>query len=308
MSALRMGLADYLALRRSLGYKLRAPGKLLAGFLDSLEACGAQTITTELALAWANNTPRGGESQRYQRLLAVRGFARYMHSLDQTHEVPSVDLIRSTRCRATPYLYSDQEVVSLMAATDVFTSPHRRATYRTLIGLVTVTAIRRGEVIALDRADFDPDTGTLLVREGKFGKERLLPLHASTVAALCSYLERSDRPPAVGEIDPLLISETGTRLLGVSVQKAFSAVRRQAGLGARGDARPRVHDLRHTFAVRTMLDAYRAGEDVEGKVALLSTYLGHVDPANTYWYLQAAPELMALAGERLERYLQGGRR
>jgi integrase/recombinase XerD len=308
MSALRRALADYLAVRRSLGYKLARQEKLLGQFLDYLQAEGQQQISTEHALAWAT-LPAGGECWHAYRLQAVRVFARYLHAIDPAVEVPAADLLPDRPHRAVPYLYSDEQIAALMAATASLRTPHRAATYHTLIGLLAVTGMRVGEALALDRGDIDWQTGVLTVRSGKFGKSRELPLHPSTVAALRGYLRRRDRPPATKSTDALLVSSAGTRLLVYNVQDTVKRLRRRAGIAPRSaSCRPRVHDLRHTFAVRTILDAYRGDGDAGPTLALLCTYLGHVDPAQTYWYLQAAPELMALAGERLERHLHGALR
>jgi integrase/recombinase XerD len=174
--------------------------------------------------------------------------------------------------------------------------------------LLIVTGMRIGEAIALDRADFDPALGTLIIRHGKFGKSRELPLHPSTTSALTRYLARRDRPRPAGPTEALLPSNAGTRLRISDVQTAFRALRTRAGIRPRSaTCRPRLHDMRHSFAVRTLLDAYRTDDDAGPRIATLSTYLGHVDPGKTYWYLDAAPELMALAGQRLQRHLGGKR-
>ena len=195
-----------------------------------------------------------------------------------------------------------------MTATSTLRTAHKTATFRTLFGLLLVTGMRIGEAIALDRADFDADLGTLIIRHGKFGKSRELPLHPTTTSAVTRYLGRRDRPRPAGPTEALLISTVGTRLWMADVQTAFRTLRARAGILPRSAAcRPRLHDARHTFAVRTLLDAYRTDGDPVPRIAALSTYLGHVDPGKTYWYLEAAPELMALAGDRLERHLGVGR-
>lgn len=217
-----------------------------------------------------------------------------------------------TRCRppisctgrATPYLYSDEEIWALMAAADGLRFPLRTLTYRTLIGLLAVTGLRVGEAIRLDRGDLDLVGGVLTVRGSKFGKSREVPLHASSVEALGAYLARRDEIHPGPMAPALFISLTGTRLLYCNVSWTFLQLVRRAGLAPRSaSCRPRPHDLRHTFAVRTVLDWYRSGVDVQARLPRLSTYLGHVNPSATYWYLSAAPELLAFAGERLERHL-----
>jgi len=303
MIALRESLAEYLAVRRALGYQLERAEKLLGQFLDHLDASGSDQITVQHALAWAT-LPAGGPSWQAQRLQAVRGFARYLHEVDPRVEVPPAELLPDRPHRATPYLYTDRQILALMKATSTLGTPHRAASFRTLFGLLAVTGMRIGEAVGLDRCDFDADHGVLVVRRAKFGKSRELPLHPSTTHALARYLRRRDRPQPVAPTDALLVSNAGTRLLISNVQSTFRTLRARAGIEPRSAAcRPRIHDMRHSFAVQTMLDAYRAGGDVAPSLAVLSTYLGHVDPGNTYWYLEAAPELMALAAQRLEQHL-----
>jgi integrase len=296
-------LAEYLAMRRALGYGLRRQEKLLVQYLDWLAERGEDRITTANALAWAT-LPAGGEAWRSYRLAAVRGFARYLIALDPEVEVPAAELLPDQPHRATPYLYTDAQIAALMRAARTLSTPHRAATYATLIGLLAVTGMRIGEAIALDRSDLDNERGVLVVRAGKQGKSRELPLHESATAAIGRYLRRSDRPSPKLPEPALFVSAAGTRLLISNVWCTFSRLRSRAGIEARSPGcRPRIHDVRHTYAVNTILDAYRSGEDAGPRLALLATYMGHVDPKNTYWYLQAAPELMALAGQRLDRYL-----
>jgi len=309
---LREELADYLALRRSLGYRLARPEKLLGQFLNHLERVGQSTVTVAAALDWARlpaTSASGGSNWWAYRLSAVRGFATYLHAIDPVHEVPATDLLPHRPLRASPYLYSDAEVAALIAATSTLRTPLRRATFTTLIGLLAVTGLRVGEAIALDRGDValpaeDHATGRLLVRHGKFGKARELALHPSTVEALRRYQRLRDRlAPATGT-SALFVSTAGTRLIYCNVHHAFHRLVRIAGLTPRSaTCRPRIHDLRHSFAVRAMLDAYAAGQDGQTRLTLLSTWLGHVHPGSTYWYLSASPELMAVAGQRLNAYL-----
>lgn len=305
MIPLRQALDDYLTMRRGLGFKLARPEKLLAQFLTYLEEAGVATVTVEHALVWARLPERRDPSWWAYRLSVVRGFAAYLQMLDPATEVPAAELLPSRPRRATPYLYSDAEIGALIAAAETLRFPLRVATYRTLIGLLSVTGMRVGEAIRLDRDDLDLAHELLVVRESKFGKTRELPLHPSTTRALRDYLRLRDRLHPAPSAPALLISPAGTRLLYCNVHATFRQLRRHAGLQPRSaSCRPRLHDLRHSFAVRTVLDAYRTETDVQARLPLLSTYLGHVDPAATYWYLSAAPELLALAGERLERHLE----
>ena len=305
---LREQLGDYLALRRALGYRMARPEKLLNQFLGYLDHHDASRITITSALDWARLPANGGSNWWAYRLSAVRGFATYLHALDPAHEVPAPDLLPQRPRRASPYLYSDAEITALIAAADTLPTPLRRATFTTLIGLLTVTGIRVGEAIALDRGDVDLAAGRLTVRFGKFGKARELVLHPSSVEALRRYQRLRDRLAPRTGTSAWFVSLAGTRLLYCNVHHAFHRLVRLAGLTPRSaSCRPRIHDLRHSFAVRAMLDAYAAGQDGQARLTLLSTWLGHVHPASTYWYLSASPELMAVAGQRLEHHLASPR-
>lgn len=304
MSPLEEALQDYLALRRALGYKLARSELLLAQFVAYLEAEGAPTITTDHALAWAT-LPDRSRSWSAIRMSAVRGFARYLHTRDPSCEVPPSDILRPRPRSRVPFLYSREQLGELLAATGTLSSPLRAATFRTLICLLVATGIRISEAIGLDREDLDTDDGLLLIRHGKFGKQRLLPLHDTARDALASYLDRPDRRQRP-DCPALLVSSAGTRLLYPNINRTFRTLTARAGVSARSArCTPRIHDLRHTFAVETVLDCYRTGADLDARLPLLSTYLGHVNPANTYWYLTGSPELLALAGERLEASLGG---
>ena len=298
---LRQELADYLALRRALGYRLARPEKLLSQFLDYLAHHGASRITVATALDWARMPANGTSNWWAYRLSVVRGFATYLHALDPMHEVPAPDLLPQRPRRASPYLYSDAEIAALIAAANTLSTPLRRATFATLIGLLAVTGIRVGEAIALDRGDVDLVARRLTVRFGKFGKTRELALHPSTVDALHRYQRLRDRLAPRTGTSAFFVSLAGNRLLYCNIHHAFHRLVRVAGLTPRAaSCRPRIHDLRHSFAVQTMLDAYAAGEDGQARLTLLATWLGHVHPASTYWYLSASPELMSVAGQRLE--------
>ncbi|MHB2021273.1 MAG: tyrosine-type recombinase/integrase [Candidatus Xenobia bacterium] len=307
MTALRQALADYLAVRRVLGYRLVRTEKLLAQFLTYVEQRGEDHLTTETALAWATLPPEADRSWAAARLSVVRRFAVHLRGIDPATEVPPVDLLPGRTRRATPYLYSEQDIAALLAAAGTLHTPHRVATYRTLIALLAVTGIQVGEAISLDRDELDAVNGMLVIRNGKFAKSRELPLHPSTVTALGAYLCRGDRPHQPPNMPALLVSTAGTRLLYPNVQVTFHQLVRRAGIKPRSAAcRPRLHDLRHGFAIRTIMDGLRDGGDPRARLALPSTYLGHVDPGKTYWYLSAAPELLELAGKRLEHQLGGG--
>jgi integrase len=308
MSPLRQALADYLQIRRALGYKLERAEKLLLQYLEHLDAIGAETVTVNNAVGWATLATAGKNGHWWAfRLSVVRGFARYLHALDDRHELPPADVLPNRVHRAIPYLYSPEEIVALMDATSTLRFPLRQATYRTLIGLLWATGMRVGEAIRLDRQDVDLAQGIVTVRGTKFGKSRELPLHPSTTEALRAYSRLRDRLWPEPVTDAALISPAGTRLIYCNVHSTFRQLRARVGLAPRSaSCRPRIHDVRHAFAVHTLLDWYRAGLEVQPRLPLLSTYLGHVHPKDTYWYLQAAPELLQIAAGRLERS-QGGR-
>jgi integrase/recombinase XerD len=301
MSDLRAELDDYLALRRALGFKLRRAGLLLADFISYLEANGTDTITAENALAWASLPANASSDWWAQRLSVVRAFARHLHAIDPVHEVPPAVLLPARTHRATPYLYSDAEIEALMAAARQLRSPLRAVTFETLVGLLAVTGLRIGEALRLDRDDIDLAGGVLRIRQTKFGKSREVPLHPSTVQALAAYARRRDQLCPRPREQAFFVSTASTRLLYCNAHLAWLDLVRRAGLKPRsGTCRPRPHDLRHSFAVRTLLGWYRDGADVAARMPLLSTYLGHVHPGNTYWYLSAAPELLTLVAARLD--------
>lgn len=305
MTDLRALLHEYLAVRRAVGYKLARPGRLLPDFIAFLERADAPCITTELALAWATRSPqapRGAPWWPAARLSAVRGFAAYVRARDPRTELPPRTLLPSKPPRRTPYLYTPADVQALMAATHTL-SPFKGATYETLLGLLASTGVRVGEALGLDQADWNAGAGTLRIRHAKFGKTRLVPLHPTTGAALTAYGRRRHRTFPRPRSHSLFVSRAGTRLHYKNVHFAFLALLRTAGLADR-QPRPRLHDLRHSFATHTLLDWYRAGLDVDARLPWLATYLGHVSPSSTYWYLTATPALVTLAHQRLARVLE----
>ena len=299
MSGLRAELANYLAVRRALGFKLRRASLLLADFVGYLEANGTDTITTENAFAWASLPVNASSDWWGYRLSVVRAFARHLHAIDPVHQVPPTGLLPAKTHRATPYLYSDANIAALMAAARQLRSPLRAATFETLVGLLAVTGLRIGEALRLDRDDVELTFGVLRIRQTKFGKSREVPLHPSTVEALAAYALRRDELCPRPREQAFFVSTAGTRLLYCNAHLAWLDLVRRARLGPRSaTCRPRPHDLRHSFAVRTLLGWYRDGADVAACMPLLSTYLGHVHPGNTYWYLSAAPELLTLVTAR----------
>lgn len=301
MSALRAELDRYLAIRRAVGFKLARAELLLAEFCRYLEAIGTDTITTENAFAWASLPVNGSPSWWGHRLSVVRAFAQHLHAIDPAHEVPPAGLLPARTHRAVPYLYSDENIAALMAAARQLRSPLRAATVETVIGLLAVSGLRIGEALRLDRDDVDLDDGVLRIRKTKFNKSREVPLHPSAVDALGAYARCRDELCPRPRDPAFFLSVAGTRVLYCNFHLAWLDLVRRAELEPRSArCRPRPHDVRHSFAVRTLLGWYRDGIDVGAHMPLLSTYLGHVHPANTYWYLSAAPELLSLVAARLD--------
>jgi len=302
MTGLRQAAADYLTLRRALGYKLRDYPWLLSGLVSYLEDAGAATVTAELATAWALQPAGARPGYLSKRLTVARGFARHLQAFDPAAEVPPAGLAGPGPRRPAPYLYSGEDIGALMAAAARLKPALRAATYQTLVGLLAVTGMRVGEAISLDRGDVDLGDGVLTVWYSKFGKSRELPLHPTTVDALRDYAAVRDKLCPKPQTASFLLSAAGTRLVYVTVQQVFAGLLRTAGVtGPAGSQGPRLHSTRHTFACLTLLGWYRAGEDVQARMPLLSTYLGHANPANTYWYLSAVPELLSLAAQRREQ-------
>jgi len=299
MSALEQAMRDYLALRRSLGYDLAEAHWLLPSFVAFLETNGVDTVTVELSLAWAQQPPgRGGYSVAPRRMTIVRGFARYLAGIDPANEIPPLGLVPHRAHWRPPFLFSPAEVDILLAAAGSLAPPLRAATYQTLIGLLAVSGLRIGEVIKLDRADIDWAEQVLLIRESKFHKSRLVPVQPSTLGALRSHGQLRDRLQPRPLTPSFFVSGRRTRLCYVVVAQTFRRLVDDAGIGAGAPSPPRLHDLRHSFAIRTLIGWYRSGQDVQARLPALSTYLGHREPAHTYWYLSASPELLALAAAR----------
>lgn len=308
MSDLARALEDYLAVRRAVGFKLKAEERMLVDFVGYAERVGARVVTTEVALAWARLPEQGSAHWLARRLRMVRGFARHLNAVDSRSEVPPVDLLVGCHRRPNPHLYSDVEVAALLRAADGLRQPLRAATMRALIGLLAVSGIRVGEAMGIDRGDVHWVDQTLLVHDTKNGGTRLLPLHPSTIEALRDYGRIRDRLCPRPSTPSLFVSTRGARLTHSTIYPAFRELLQTAGLEpswCAGVRRPRMHDFRHSLAVATLRDWYRDGGDVAARLPLLSAYLGHTNPAATYWYLSAAPELLALAAERVDRAAGG---
>lgn len=295
-------LEDYLRVRRALGYKLEGTEALLTQFLGYLREHDADTITIEHALAFA--TAPEGASPRWHalRLSAIRCFARWAATSDPRVQVPPSRLLPARPTRAHPYIYSEEQIQALLAAADQLRPAIRAATFHTLIALMAATGIRTGEAIGLDVASLDQSAATLRVT-GKYGKTRLLPLHPTVLNGLTEYLHTRAQLLPAGTCPALLITASGRRLYPSIVHPTFRALATTARLEpASAACRPRLHDLRHTFAVTTMLDAYQSGADPAAVLPVLATWLGHTEPSDTYWYLTGTSELLAAAADRLAQH------
>jgi integrase len=307
MNTLRQAVQEYLSMRRHLGFKLQKDGKALLDFVTFMEQKHAPYITAALALDWAQQPANVQPAHWAQRLSFVRGFARYRSASDSRTQIPSPGLLPFKPKRARPYLYSDEEINSLLCA--ALNMSHRYNScallpwvYYCLFGLLSVTGLRLGEAQNLKVQDVDLEAAVLTVRNAKFGKTRLVPLHASTCNVLADYIARRERHWAGRPVSPyLFVSSWGNRLDSGQIHRAFYALSRQIGLrGATDRHGPRLHDLRHRFATNTLVNWYRSGQDPERRLPLLSAYLGHVHVADTQWYLEGTPELMREAMRRLE--------
>ena len=299
MNGLQQELSDYLQLRHSLGHELAEAGWLLPDFVRYLDAHDYPTVTIEAALAWAQHSSTGTVTTvGPRRMTAARGFARYLSGTDPRTEVPPLGLMPHRQRWRRPFIYATADIDAILSQARSIVSPLRAATYDTLIGLLASSGLRIGEAIKLDRDDIDWAAGVLLIRESKFGKSRLVPLHTSTMRALTDHARLRDELQRRPKEPSFFVSLTRSRLSYAVVSQTFRRLVDNAGIGAEAPCPPRLHDLRHTFAVRTLLGWYRSGEDVQAKIPSLSTYLGHREPASTYWYLSAAPELLALAAAR----------
>jgi len=304
MICLRRAVENYLTMRRSLGFKLRDMGHNLHHFVSFMEQQGASVITVELALRWAKQPQDVQPAHWAARLGFVRSFARYCSAIDPRTEIPPMGLLPHRAKRAKPYIYSNEEIERLLnAAKNLPPSTSLRPwTYYTLFGLLAATGMRISEVIHLEYGDVDLDQMLLTIRLTKFNKSRLIPLHPTTVKKIKLYLQRRDQLYPSPPTSHFFLSNQGTPLTDCTVRWTFVKLSHQIGLRKVGDRfGPRIHDLRHRFAVTTLLYWYRTGVDVEQRLPVLSTYLGHAHVTDTYWYLSAIPELLALTKDRLEK-------
>lgn len=310
MNSLSQSLEEYLALRRGLGFKLKQDGRLLSQFVSFLDEQEASYITTELAFRWATKPGNAQPHQWARRLRMVRLFAEYRSATDPRTEIPPPKLLSVTLHRKSPFIYTDEQVARLMEAAKKLpstvpgTMDLRAKTYCTLFGLLSVTGMRISETLSLNREDVDLDQALLTVRGTKFDKSRLIPVHKSTQEALQEYARFRDG--IYPKSRSFLVSERGRRLGYCAVLATFVRVSREIGLRGPSESHgPRMHDLRHRFAVSTLVSWYREGVDIERRIHILSAFLGHVKFSYTYWYLSAVPELLQLAVARLESVREG---
>jgi integrase len=304
MSRLEQALNEYLAIRRALGFELREVAGCLRNFVAFLKTEGASHITTELALRWATQPAKAQPSTWNWRLGMVRRFAAWRSAAEPRTEIPPAGLLPHRYQRKAPYIYNDEEIGRILRRTAQLPSPRglRSHTYTTLFGLLAATGMRVNEALHLDGPDVDLGQGILFIRRTKFGKSRCVPVHPSTVDALKQYVERRDRLFPAPHTPAFFVSERGTRITEWMARYIFARLSQQLGLRpvAKSHGRgPRLHDMRHRFAARTLIRWYRQGLDVERELPKLATYLGHVHINETYWYLEAVPELLQLATDRL---------
>lgn len=301
MSALRARAEEYLAMRRALGFRLTVQGRHLMSFVRFCEERSAGRVTTDMAVEWATRAGRGSGSEYYRarKLDTVRIFARHLQMLDPATEIPPGDVLPRRYLRVPPYLYSSQEITALMAAAGTLRPAVRAATWQAFIGLLAVTGMRQGEACRLARDDIDLEAGTIMIRESKFGKSRMVFLHPTAIAALGDYARLRHR--AFPEADTFFVNAWGRPMDADHAPGTFARLVTAAGITAPGRRAPRLHDLRHALAVETLLGWYRDGGNVQARLPVLSTWLGHADPKSTYWYLQQVPELLALAAGLLEQ-------
>lgn len=306
MTVLADALEEYLAIRQGLGVHRRVTAGLLRRFVAFVNRAGGEVITSDLALRWAMEASDVQPATWAWRLGMVRRFASWRRTTDTRTEIPPARLLPHRFRRRRPYLYSETEIRSLLTAARALPSPRglRGLTYATRFGLLTASGLRLSEALKLDDPDVALDTSLLTIRRTKFGKSRIVPVHASTTAALSRYAEARDYLLPRRQTPAFFVSERGTRLTDCNTRHTFARVSRQIGLraptpGHRHGRGPRLHDMRHRFAAATLVAWYRAGRDVERDLPTLATYLGHVHVNDTYWYLEAVPELLALAAARL---------
>lgn len=310
MSILSKELEHYLTIRRSLGYTLSTQERILRKFIVFAEREHTEHISTALFLKWQEAFGKAGKQTWSRRLGVVRLFAQWLHCMDTKHEVPPQSLIPSRVRRPHPYIYSEAEIRCIVETAMELPSINgiRALTCSTLFGLIAVTGLRVSEALSLDGTDIDLEKGVISLRQGKLGKARLLPVSDCTRMRLSDYAAERDRLLGAPS-QAFFVADRGERLTDCGARYNFAVVCQTIGLRPqqkfkRHGRGPRIHDLRHTFAVRTLLNWYRNSKEPAREMIKLSTYLGHSDPAHTYWYIEAVPELLELASKRVEEVSQ----
>jgi integrase len=306
MSTLSQELDRYLTIRRSLGYNLSTDERILRKFISFVESENAEHISAALFLRWQEAFGKAQKQTWAHRLGTVRVFSQWLQSIDSKHEVPPQSLIPSRVRRPHPYIYSEDDIRRIVEAAADLPSINgiRPLTCSTLFGLIAVTGLRVSEALSLDTADVDMDNGVITLQHGKLGKARLLPVLDCTRTRLAVYAKERDRLLGTPS-NAFFVSDRGERLTDCGARYSFAMVCQAIGLRPsqkfnRHGRGPRIHDLRHTFAVRTLLNWYRNSKAPAREMIKLSTYLGHCDPAHTYWYIEGVPELLELASKRVE--------
>jgi integrase len=303
----------YLDERHRAGFALEIPGKLLMGFACfSDERTHRGPITEQLIMGWVQGCARRATPFTWaRRLQTIRPFARFCSRLTPATYIPEQNIFGRTKRRLTPHIYTDQEIADLIDAADRFPQEGtlRSATYRTLFGLIAATGLRVSEALKLQFADLDLARGVLTVRQTKFAKSRLVPLHPSTAAALSRYaMVRRNAIPAEPN-SHFFVGISGTGLSKSTVHSAFQRLRKRLGWTARGSHPfPRIHDLRHSFICRRVQLWHEQGADIDHAMLALATYVGHAKVSDTYWYLTGVPELMAVASRNFEGFVEPCRR
>jgi len=303
MNALAEALKDYLSLRTGLGFKLKDTRQALPKFVSFLRRRGARFITTRLAVQWAAEPQTTQRGYWAQRLSMTRGFAKYLSGLDPRTEIPPAGILPYGNRRRKPHIYTRKEIQQLLRATRARRRVHQihAHTYATIFGLLSVTGLRLSEALNLDDADVDLNTSVLTIRGSKWRKSRLVPIHPTTTRKLARYRRQRNQLHPTRTTPAFFLLNNGARPRVLAVERKYLRVARRLGLrGPPGTKGPYLHDLRHTFAVNTLLRWYRSGVDVECHLPELATYLGHSHVAYTYWYLSAEPELLQLAAQRLD--------
>lgn len=314
MSRLAILLQEYLEMRTSCGFKVASTRKVLRRFVDFADQSGADTVTNDMFLKWRAGFGSAGPKTWSMRLGQVIMFARWLQAIDPSQEVPSRQLVSARYQRAKPFIYTQDQIAAILDAAAKLPSPNgiRSLTFPTMFGLLASTGMRVSEVIALDVGDVDLEAGVITVQRGKYGRERFVPLDNSVTEHLLQYSRRIDR--LLGRrVGAFFVSDAGLRPSYNAVRWSFASACIAAGIRARPKntrktgSGPRIHDLRHTFAVRALTNWYRQGRDPSREMLKLSMYLGHERPSHTYWYIESVPELLVLASEKVVNVENGER-